>query len=106
MATTRASLFLALFMTAPPLAAQGTSPVPGHLADSSLAFLALLVGRWLPVLPDSTVRQIGFQPVAGDYRWVVGRKAIHLREDYRLGGSPDSARLLGMIYRESRERAR
>lgn len=92
------SILLAVGVTAVPLAAQQPSAARGFLSDSSLAFLAPLIGEWIPLLPDSMIRRIGFQPVAGSYRWVVGRQAIQFRESYRAGGDPDSALLHGMIY--------
>ena len=92
------SILFAVMLTAQPLAAQRPAVVRGFLADSSLAFLAPLIGEWMPLLPDSMIQRIGFQPIAGNYRWVVGRQAIQFRENYRAGGDPDSALLHGMIY--------
>jgi len=55
-----------VMLTALPLAAQRPAVVRGFLSDSSLAFLAPLIGEWKPLLPDSMIQRIGFQPIAGD----------------------------------------
>jgi len=78
--------------------AEAQRPVRGYLADSTLRFLAPLVGRWAPVLPDSVIRAIGYQPIANHYDWVVAERAIRLRESYRAGEDPDSSDLQGLIY--------
>lgn len=78
------------------VAAQG-APVRGYVNDSSLAFLAPLIGAWHPVgLPDSLER-LDPPIVAHDYRWTVGTKAIQIRESFRLG-SADDALLSGMVF--------
>jgi hypothetical protein len=91
-----AGLLVAALAT--PAVAQRDGSVRGYLADSSLAFLAPLVGEWSPVLPDSVLRQLGFRPIAGSYQWTVGGRALRFRESYPAGTSPDSARLDGMVY--------
>lgn len=80
------------------LAAQDTlPPVRGYLADSTLAFLEPMIGSWQPMgLPDSLM-QLDPPIVGHDYQWTVGRKAIRLRESFRLG-DPDAARLDGLVY--------
>lgn len=88
---------LATIVFAIPLAAQQPG-VRGYLGDSTLTFLAPLIGEWTPVLPDSILQQIGHQPISGNYRWVVGERAIMFRESYPAGGDPEQALLQGMIY--------
>lgn len=78
--------------------AQVAPTAKGRLADSSLTFLAPLVGDWQPVLPDSVLQRLGFTPIAGSYRWVVGQRAMVWRESFRAGDDPDTADLHGMIY--------
>lgn len=90
-----ALLLIAIATTSTP--AQAPAAASGHLADSSLAFLAPLIGDWAPVLPDSVARTLGFTPVAGNYEWIVGGRAIRYRERYRAGDDPDTADLQGMI---------
>jgi hypothetical protein len=92
------ALALAVVVATVPLAAQQGTAVRGYLADSSLAFLAPIVGAWTPVLPDSIVRQLGHLPVAGSYQWTVGRRAMVMREGYPAGGDPLAADLEGLIY--------
>jgi hypothetical protein len=79
------------------LTAQATQPaVRGYLSDSSLAFLAQLVGAWRPLgIPDSLLR-LDPPIVALDYRWTVGGKAVSLRESFR--GDADSAMFTGLVY--------
>lgn len=92
-----ATAALAALILAAPVTAQ-QPPVRGFLNDSTLGFLAPLIGEWTPLLPDSVIRQIGHRPIAGNYQWVVGRRAIMFRESYPAGGDPDQALLHGMIY--------
>lgn len=89
----------ALALLAPiPTHAQTQPMVRGYLNDSSLAFLKPMIGRWRPVVvynpsglaPGTTI-------VAEDYRWTVGKKAIHYLENYPLP-LVDSAQVDGLIY--------
>ena len=71
-----------------------TASVRGYLADSSLSFLAPLIGAWRPLqVPDS----IGRTVVAHEYRWTVGKRAVEIREGFRRGHA-DSSQLHGLVY--------
>ncbi len=77
---------------------QTQASVRGYLADSSLALLRPLIGRWRPLVVISTSAQsAGASIVAEEYRWVVGGKAIRYVENYPLA-HPDSAQVQGLIY--------
>jgi hypothetical protein len=88
---------LAFVLLTAPVAAQQPA-VRGYLADSTLGFLARLEGSWQPILPDSVLAQIGHVPIAGNYVWVVGRRAMLLRESYAAGADPLTGLVQGMIY--------
>jgi hypothetical protein len=92
----RRLLLAALLLSAPAFAAHAQQ-VRGYLADSSLAFLAPLVGMWRPLnVPDSIAR-LDPPVVAQDYRWTVGGKALLHRERFRRG-QPDSSVLTGLVF--------
>jgi hypothetical protein len=83
----------------------GSLPLPGqqsvtrgYLADSTLGFLAPLEGSWQPLLPDSMLERIGHVPIAGNYVWVVGNRAMLLRESFAAGSNPLTGLVQGMIY--------
>jgi hypothetical protein len=88
---------IAFVLAAPAIPVGAQSATRGFLADSALTFLTPLVGAWHPLgLPDSIARLD--PPVVGhSYQWTVGRKAMQLREIYRLGSEAD-AQLQGMVY--------
>lgn len=92
-----ALLAFASLVTSAPLTAQQPA-VRGYLADSTLAFLAPLAGEWTPVLPDSVLKEIGHVPIAGSYQWVIGKRAMLMRESFAAGADPTTAQLQGMIY--------
>jgi hypothetical protein len=77
--------------------AQTQAPVRGYLADSSLALLRPLIGRWRPLMVVGPSVPEGETLVAEEYRWVVGGKAIHYFENFLLS-RPDSAQVDGLIY--------
>jgi hypothetical protein len=93
------SLMLALALLLPTTAsAQTQPPVHGYLNDSSLALLRPLIGLWRPlVVYNPSAIAPGKTLVAEDYRWTVGGRAIHYRENYPLPEA-DSALVDGMIY--------
>lgn len=78
-------------------AAAQTPAVRGYLADSSLAFLAPLIGEWRPMAVPDSIKRLNPPVVAWAYRWVVGKRAIEVRESFRQGQA-DSALLSGLIY--------
>jgi hypothetical protein len=92
-----ALLAFATLVAAAPLSPQQPA-VRGYLADSTLGFLAPLEGSWQPVLPDSMLQRIGHVPIAGNYVWVVGKRAMVLRESFAAGADPLTGLVQGMIY--------
>ncbi len=95
------------FDTAPPIrlclllvAAVGTiaAPAPAQVApvpvEASLAFLEPMMGVWAPTgLPDRIVPA----DVAQSYEWVVGGKAVRIKEGMRA--APDGTpQMEGMVY--------
>jgi hypothetical protein len=91
------TLLVAIALALPSGLTAQNAPVRGYVSDSSLTFLAPLIGAWHPLgLPDSLER-LDPPIVAHEYRWIVGRKAIQIRESFRLG-SADAALLTGMVW--------
>jgi hypothetical protein len=90
------AVFASLVAATPVLAQQPA--VRGYLSDSTLGFLAPLEGSWQPILADSMLRRIGHVPIAGNYVWVVGKRAILLRESFAAGTDPLTGLVQGMIY--------
>lgn len=74
-------------------------PMSVQSPDSTMAALAFLAGDWVV---DSTTGVFAQNPqlrgmIIMQYTWIVGQKAMRLREQLRPGQA-DSAELEGMIY--------
>lgn len=86
------SLALVLGVPLPAVAQRPTTP------DSTIRFLAPLVGRWRPGVPSAqTNRRPLADLVVHAYEWTVGGMTLRLREGYR-GDAPGDAELDGLIY--------